>query len=154
MKHEMLRRFLVILLLAVWFGGFTFYAEIVIPSGHKVLHSHLRVGLITQEVTRWLNLIGIVALAIFAWNVAALRNSEDKKRWRVLRGSWGTMVLMQIALFALHPVLDSQIVERGLSVETTFYSLHRVYLIVATVQWLATLVYVWMSLKLWKESDK
>ena len=149
----MIRRFLVILALAIWFGGFTFYAEIVIPSGHKVLHSHIRVGLITQEVTRWLNLIGVVALAIFAWDIAALRKTGDKKLLRMLGGSWAIMVLMQIALFALHPVLDSQIVERE-SIESTFYNLHRVYLIVATAQWLATLVYIWSSLKLWKESDK
>ncbi len=149
----MFRRFLVILVLSVWFGGFTFYSVVVIPTGIKVLHSHIRVGLVTQEVTRWLNLIGVVALAIFAWNVAALRKVENKKWLRVLAASWAIMVLMQIGLFALHPILDSQIVGRDLVNESKFYNWHRVYLIVATAQWLATIVYLWSSLKLWQDCD-
>ncbi len=120
--------------LAIWFGGFTFYAEVVIPSGHKVLHSHARVGLITQEVTHWLNRIGLVALAVFAWDVAVLRNTEKKKLFRVLAGALGIMVLLQIGLFALHPVLDSQIVERDLVDGSKFYLWHRAYLVVATAQ--------------------
>ncbi|MGI8965228.1 MAG: hypothetical protein ACR2H1_03965 [Limisphaerales bacterium] len=147
----MFRRFLVILVLSVWFGGFTFYAVVVIPTGIKVLHSHMRVGLVTQEVTRWLNLIGLVAFVIFAWNVAALRKVENKKWFGRLAGALGMMILLHITLCALHPILDSQIVERDLVNESKFYNWHRVYLIVSTAQWLATLVYLWASLKLWKE---
>src|SRR6266478_146500 len=55
-------RFLTIVAVAIWFGGFTFYSTVVIATAQEVLHSHLRAGLITQQVTRWLNLVSLVPL--------------------------------------------------------------------------------------------
>jgi hypothetical protein len=49
---------------AVWFGGFTFYAAVVIPVLHDELGG-LGQGAITGEVTNSLNAIGAVAVA--AW---------------------------------------------------------------------------------------
>src|SRR5690348_2373158 len=61
-------RFATVVVLAVWFGGFTFYSTAVISTSQQVLHSQLRAGLITQQVTNWLNLISLPALAVCAWN--------------------------------------------------------------------------------------
>src|ERR1700676_581956 len=58
-----LRRWLAISLLAVWWGGFTFYSVVVVHTGHRVLRSKVRQGFITQQVTRQLNVLGIVTLA-------------------------------------------------------------------------------------------
>ena len=44
-----LRRFLVLIALFFWQGGFTFYAAVVVPVGQQVLHSHLRQGFVTQS---------------------------------------------------------------------------------------------------------
>ena len=52
-----LRRFLVLIALFFWQGGFTFYAAVVVPVGQQVLHSHLRQGFVTQQVTNYLNLL-------------------------------------------------------------------------------------------------
>jgi len=51
-------RFFVWCALVVWLGGFTFYGAVVIPTAHRILGTHLDVGFITQEVTRWRDLSG------------------------------------------------------------------------------------------------
>jgi len=51
------RPWLAIVLLAVWWGGFTFYALVVVPTGHKVLKSKVHQGFITQQVTDRLNVL-------------------------------------------------------------------------------------------------
>ena len=65
------RRYCYVLLMAGWMGGFTFYALIVIPTAEIVLDSMRETGFITQQVTRWLNLIGAGVLLIIFWLVAA-----------------------------------------------------------------------------------
>src|SRR5215469_3439353 len=96
----MLRRFAVLLMFALWMGGFTFYTLIVIPTGGKVLDGGERdVGFITQQVTIWLNWIGVAALPVF-------------------------------------------------------FDWHRRYMAVASLQWLAALGYMWMTLLIWRATDK
>ena len=62
------RTFLVVAAIAFWLGGFTFYAGVAIPMGVEVLGGHRTVGFITDGVTNWLNVAGVIALTIFAWN--------------------------------------------------------------------------------------
>src|SRR5271156_6553534 len=64
----LVRRFMVLALLMFWLGGFTFYASVVVPVGADVLGSHLRQGMITRHVAWYMNLSGIAALAVFAWD--------------------------------------------------------------------------------------
>ena len=70
------RRFLVLVALMFWLGGFTFYASVVVPVGQRELGSHLEQGFITRQVTNYLNLSGAVALVVLAWDVAASRESS------------------------------------------------------------------------------
>jgi hypothetical protein len=149
----MLLRFLTIFAIAVWFGGFTFYSTAVIATAQEVLHSHLRAGLITQQVTGWLNLISLPALAVCCGNLIAQRKSARKVWLWLLGGSFGAMVLLQAALFAVHPMLDKLIVNREVEDAGAFFRLHRVYLVLSTGQWLATLGYVWSTLSLWRAAD-
>jgi hypothetical protein len=147
-------RFVTILALAVWFGGFTFYSTAVIDTSQKVLHSQLRAGLITQQVTNWLNLISVPALAICGWNWFTQRKSERKFWVRVLGAALACMVLFQLALFPLHRILDARIVGREVADEGGFFRLHRLYLMLATAQWCATLGYIWAALILWAGRDQ
>jgi hypothetical protein len=150
----MLLRFLTIAAVAVWFGGFTFYSTVVIATAQEVLHSHIRAGLITQQVTNWLNLISLPALAICSANLIWLRKSPSRKWLLVLIASFGAMAALQVALFAFHPVLDRQIVNREIGDEGVFFKLHRVYLVLSTAQWLATQGYLWSALTLWRAADQ
>lgn len=139
----------------MWMGGFTFYAEIVIPTASHVLGSHRQVGFITQQVTHWLNLIGLVALAVFLWNLLAEWRHQPARRRLCLAIAWGTMLLSHLGLVAAHPfidrLLDAQ--TRAISDFDRFETLHTVYLGFATVQWFAALFYLWLSLQAWRHAD-
>ena len=125
-----------VLSLCLWFGGFTFYSLVVIPSGHQVLHNRMRQGFITQLVTDKLNLLGAVTLAIALAEVLAARSQA--KRFRLLLCAWLTCVLCQIALFIIHGRMDALLDFTGLLIleEKRFEMLHLSYLWVATIGWL------------------
>ena len=153
---EIIRRFLTVLAVALWFGGFTFYALVVIHTGHKVFGGIRQTGFLTQQVTHWLNLIGVAALLILLWNVAAgWSYAKPAARWGLVL-TWFTMAALEIALFALHPqldkLLDSQaqtILDRG-----RFVSLHQLYMNLSTGQWGATFLHIWLVLRVWMRCDK
>ena len=138
-----LRRFVVMFLFAVWFGGFTFYAVVVVPTGHHVLRSKVRQGFITQQVTNELNLLGVVTVAALAWQVVAMRRAKSRRWFRVATISWAALAVTLAVLFWLHPHLDALLdpVARSVVDDDKFYALHRWYLIVATAQWLAGMVH-------------
>jgi hypothetical protein len=132
-----IRRFLLMAAIGFWIGGFTFYASVVIPVGMQVLGGHVRQGFITQQVTQWLNISAIFALAIFAWNAFAVWGRIGKLARFILLTTLCFMSAIQIELFVLHPYLDRlldikarEVIEFG-----RFGTLHRIYLVTTTVQW-------------------
>ncbi len=148
----MIVRFATVLALAIWFGGFTFYSTAVISTSQKVLHSMLRAGLITQQVTNWLNLLSVPALLICGANWLVTRR-DGRRFWVWALGlSLAAMVLFQAALFPTHWILDGRIVGHEVADEGGFFRLHRLYLALSTAQWCATLGYIWASLILWRPS--
>lgn len=136
------------LLMALWFGGFTFYALVVVPTGHQVLGSKVRQGLITQRVTHQFNVLAGVTLAVLLWQLVASREAGRVTGSRRMAWiSWAVMAVSLAALVWLHPQMDALIdtSHRVVLDDDRFYSLHRVYLIVATVQWLASLLcFIWL----------
>src|SRR4051812_37491119 len=103
----MLRRFLVVALFAFWMGGFTFYIGVAIPVASEVLGSHRAAGFITQQVTQWLNLAGVVTLLVLVWNVIADWRAATRTDRRVLVSALTLLVAGEIALLILHPIMDS-----------------------------------------------
>lgn len=92
-----LRRFLAVVVLMFWQGGFTFYAAVVVPVGQRVLGSHLEQGFITREVTWYLNIAGAVAMAFLALELRASgcpRQLQLRLRW----GIWACMATVLLAL--------------------------------------------------------
>ncbi len=143
-RLAVVRRFAAILLLALWWGGFTFYALAVVPTGHQVLRSKVRQGFITQQVTNKLNALGGVTLGVLLWELLATRRSRSGGRrfqWAVL--SWALLAATLAALCWLHGRLDAQLDFAGRTVldDGVFYQWHRAYLIVATIQWLGMVVH-------------
>ena len=143
-----MRRWLAVMLFALWWGGFTFYAVVAVPTGHKVLHSKVRQGFITQQVTNKLNFLGAMTVAALAIELAATRRDPARCRWwKAGVVSLAVMATSLAAIFWLHGRLDALLDPATLSVidDHRFYALHRVYLIVATGQWLASLVcWIWL----------
>lgn len=153
---RMLRRYLVVIALMFWQGGFTFYAAVVVPVGTAVLgNSPLRQGFITRRVTVWLNISAVVALAVLAVDVIVCRD-PSRRRTRVRRGLWLIMVVGQVLLFYLHGYLDGLMQEQGRIVldPQTFRPAHRTYLWTHTVQWLSVLVFVALMLQAWQGEDR
>jgi hypothetical protein len=127
-------RFACLAALAFWMGGFTFYALIVIPTGNRLLGS-LQQGLLTQQVTQWMNLSGVLTLAIL---------SPGARRSKLLAASWLVMATSLAMLFWLHPRLDALIDASIPAVsDESFYHWHQAYLVAVTIQWSAALVCLW-----------
>jgi len=132
---ERVYRFVCLAALAFWMGGFTFYALIVIPTGNHLLGS-IRQGLLTQQVTQWMNLLGILSLLI-------LLPSARRCKWRAV--SWLVMAASLTMLFGLHSRLDALIDAPSQTITgDNFYRWHQAYLVDVTIQWVAALVYLWI----------
>ena len=139
------RRALVLAVLLFWQGGFTFYGAVVVHVGQDVLGSHTRQGFVTQRVTEWLNLAGVVALAVMLWNLWAVWPAKGRVvRWLLL-ATWIGMAALQAELFALHPVMDRLLdaTAREVLDYDRFDALHRVYLLSSSAQWAAGVLHVW-----------
>ncbi|MFL5242929.1 MAG: hypothetical protein ACJ8FY_12540 [Gemmataceae bacterium] len=150
-----LRRFIVLMALLFWQGGFLFYSSVVVPIGQEVLASHKDQGFITQRVTDYLNLSGAVALALLLWDLALAR---DPARWRLwVRGlTWLAMGIALIWLAWWHVQLDAllepdykEVINRRL-----FTIGHRWYLWISTVQWGCGLIFLWTTLWSWRCADR
>jgi hypothetical protein len=149
------RRYLVVLAISLWLGGFTFYSVVVIHTAHHVLDSMLETGLITQQVSGWLNWIGIGTLAILLWNVFASWRTQNRLLRNSLATMWLVMTAVEIWLFLLHPMLDKQInlETHHLVDRVQFRNVHTLYVTLSTVQWGAGLIYIFVTLQAWRNID-
>jgi hypothetical protein len=149
------RRFLVLVALMFWQGGFTFYAAVVVPLGQEVLQSHIEQGFITRRVTNYLNLTGAITLVCLAWDIRASRDAIGARRC-VRWGAWLGMTVALVALVWLHPALDSLLEPEAKSVldRAHFRSLHRLYLWLSTLQWACAVVYSMLTLAAWRAADR
>lgn len=144
----LVRRWLLVVALMVWQGGFMFYGGVVVPVGADVLGSDREQGFITQRVTDWLNVVGAVALAVWAWEWVAAR------RWR--HGlAWGLMAAALAAQVWLHPQMDALLDgdERRVRDRPALRRLHQAYLAVSTVQWAVALGLTALTLRAWRVED-
>lgn len=149
-----LRRFVVLIALFFWQGGFTFYAAVVVPVGQDVF-GHRRQGFVTRRVTVYLNLAGAVALPVLLWDLLAAAEASKwrrRSRWFL----WAIMLLTLLWLQQLHGQLDELLIPKGRIIRDAdvFYPRHRLYLWVSTVQWAAGLLYLVATLFVWKMEDR
>jgi hypothetical protein len=147
------RRFLALASLMFWQGGFLFYVSVVVPIGQRVLGSDLNQGLITRQVTNYLNLAGAVALVFLAWDAAMSADRPTLRRLRWL--SWLAMFLALGLLAWLHGLLDQLIDLDGVRIldRRLFHVQHRSYLWVSTAQWACGIIYALLMLHSWRVED-
>ena len=97
--RETSRLFLTIAALAFWQGGLTFYAVVVVPVANSILTGGEQ-GFVTQEVTNWMNWIGVLAVLILVANAVLLRSGAF---W----GLCGLLALTLVGLFVIHAQMDA-----------------------------------------------
>ncbi len=132
-------RTLLLACFSMWFGGFGFYVSIVVPIGTDILGSARNQGMITQQVTDWLNLFaGIAVVAMLLESYVSWKSCAGFSKWWLLSFSVLVGVLLG-GLVWLHPVLDAMIDPNDMEIsdEAKFYQLHRLYLWLSTIQWIA-----------------
>jgi hypothetical protein len=145
------RRILMLIVFAFWQGGFTFYTSVVVPVGTDILGGPAEQGRITREVTRWLNVAGLVALPVLAWDAAATRPGR-RARLACVAG----MAAALVVLYVLYPRLDALFDHDLARVRDRreFRRLHKTYLWVSTAQWAAGLIYLIASPAAWRAADQ
>ncbi len=122
-------RFIVCLTLAGWWGALTFYGMVVVPEGTDQFGSQAQ-GLVTQQVTRTLNLIGDAVIVLLFFE---LWRQGTRSRW----AAWSVFLICQIVLYVVHAWLSSLLAPpAGQTVDRSwFYDVHRIYLLTTAVQW-------------------
>jgi hypothetical protein len=148
----LLRRFGVLAAFMFWQGGFTFYASVVVPVGQEVLGSHFEQGLITRQVTDWLNLAGAAALLVLAWDLSVSRAELRSWRW----ATWALVLILLGVLFWLHQHLDNlmDLDAHALRNPRLFRTGHRWYLWLSTIQWGLCVVLALLTLTAWRREDR
>ncbi|MFP6764876.1 MAG: hypothetical protein VB858_14720 [Planctomycetaceae bacterium] len=151
------RRFLLSTGLAYSFGGFSFYATVVVPVGTEVLDAASQ-GFVTQTVTHFLNAASGVTVALLLWELINGRRRRSLPASRYLAILTAGLSLCWLTLILLHSRLDSLLDVDSFTVAEPdrFYRLHQAYLWISTVQWLLSLVVIWRLIVDWQrvaESD-
>ncbi len=132
-------RFAVTVSLAVWWGGLTFYAAVVVPLGIEQFGG-VEQGSLTQRVTVRLNVAGtIVGICLLA---DALGRKPRNRRAVMASALLG----LQVWLWFWHSRLSRWLDAASFSPQPgeSFYHEHRIYLWVTSAQWLIGLACLWM----------
>ena len=140
---------------AIWWGGFTFYASVVVPVGSEILGSSRTQGFITQVVTHWLNVASALTILMLALDLWLNRRARKTFNFVLEAGIAIGLLICLATLVFLHPKMDELISLAGetISDEAEFYKIHRFYLWVSTIQW--ALGGLWMaSFMTWISSAK
>jgi hypothetical protein len=138
-------RFIAIVAMTIWLGGFMFYGGLVVPILDDALGSY-EAGMITRQVTNRLNVVGVVTVSW--WFLLARVERRRGSRW-VSASRLGLLIVTTLGLVALavlHVIMDGVLDSRELR---GFRSWHRLYLMVSTGQWLANLAILGTSLRIW-----
>jgi len=150
----MLRRCLVLAALLFWHGGATFYAGVVIPVGLSTLHPPGLQTFVTRTVTLILNLTGVLAVVLFAWDNSVTRDPRRARR-RARWLAWAGVLLTLLVLAWLHRRLDEWVDVGSLRVldHDALRPLHRLYVGISALQWACGTAYTFMTLYAWRAED-
>jgi hypothetical protein len=129
-------RFLARVAFAIWFGGFTFYAGVVVPDLHESFGG-METGEVSRRVAVVLYVFGGSAM-VLGWTLAAIDPGE-RAGWRgkVRLGMLAVSSILLLVLIAMHRAMGARL-DSGLS-RDAFFPLHETYLTVFAIQWLANL---------------
>jgi hypothetical protein len=148
---RLFRQFLLLVSLMFWQGGFMFYGGVVVDVGGRILGSETQQGFITQSVTNYLNLAGLVCLLVWTEQLW-----YERKRG-VTKLEWGTLIVTGVSLAMLagiHLSMDQSLDSVAVNVinPTRFDINHKLYIGISSLQWLASLTLLFLTLQRWNAS--
>ncbi|MCR9197946.1 MAG: hypothetical protein NXI04_04850 [Planctomycetaceae bacterium] len=143
-----------LLTFALFWGGLTFYTGIVVRISHDVVSDLMEGGLITQRVTIWLQILGAACVLLMMANAAVVFRS--RRRWGT--PLWICALLTGSAIVGLtivHGHLDAviDVAEQTVTDQDAFDIGHRRYNQLTTVEWLASLSYLIITVFAWQRID-
>ena len=147
-------RILLLLTFSVYWGGLTFYTGFVVRISHDVLSDPMDGGLITQRVTSLLQILGVATVVLMACNCIVVVRRSPKYGY-VLIGCATLLACSLVGLFVVHGHLDA-IIDIGAAEITdrdAFVTGHRRYNQLTTIQWLASLSYLPITVFAWQSID-
>ena len=99
----------------------------------------------------WLNILGVVWVIVFAWDLIA---AGDVHQLRTRFWLWLFTTALLGVLFYLHPQMDGLIDagEQKVTDRRAFRTLHVVYLWVSTVHWILGLILAWLTIQTWTKN--
>ncbi len=139
--------YLLLVAFAFWMGGFSFYFGVVVRIGDSVIGGTEQ-GFITRQVSWWLNLAGLVTLALMC---AQLYFHRSWVSGLSLLGLAVTHVLLMVRHSELESLLDPE----SMSVldPQRFAVLHENYEFLSGCQWLAAMIYLGGWVHAWTRSQ-
>jgi hypothetical protein len=131
--------------LAFTFGGFTFYAAVVVPIGGQVLGTTTQ-GFVTRQVTNVINATSAITIMLLFCEALMGRTDRTRAANATLISCLFVMTACCLVLVALHLRLETflDVEQQAVNDHEIFYGVHRVYLWTSTVSWLATLPIIWI----------
>lgn len=147
-------RTLFLLIFALFWGGLTFYTGFVVRISHDVLDDAMTGGLITQRVTQVLQGLGVIVAVLMAIN-SNYANRHSQKWGKALIVVTIIFICVIVGLFAVHSYLDA-VIDVGaaeITDDEAFTVGHRRYNQLTTIEWLASIAYLVMTIKVWRSID-
>lgn len=140
---------------ALFWGGHTFYTGFVVRIAHDILNDPIDGGLITQRVTSLLQLLCCATVLMMFIN--AMLIARRNRKFGISLGLLAGIVAVAVgALFVVHGRLDAVIdIANGEIVDRDAFTIgHRRYNQWTTVQWVAALLYLPVTLAAWRSIDR
>ena len=143
-----------LLVFSLYWGGLTFYTGFVVRISHDVLSDPMDGGLITQRVTAVLQSLGVVTVALMACNCVVVAR-HSRRYGYALVGCATLLGCSLIGLFVVHGHLDAVIDLKTYEItdRNAFDTGHRRYNQLTTIQWLASLSYLVITVFAWRFID-
>lgn len=128
---------------ALWFGGFTFYAALVVPVANSILPDATQFGFVTQKVTHGINALHGAFLVVATWEVVTQYRLANQRRWQLhilalaIILSAAALVCLLLIRVRLDAMMNGATFEINEPEGGSFYGTHAMYLNLSTVTWLA-----------------
>lgn len=148
-------RVLLLFSFALFWGGLTFYTGFVVRISHDVLSDPMDGGLITQRVTVLLQDLGVVTVGFMGLNSWQVRQ-QASRFGNVLLIVTAILALSLLGLFLVHAQLDAviDVANNDIIDPDQFDTGHRRYNQLTTVEWIASLVYLVVTVIAWRTVDR